>query len=102
MIVCLLRGRRSPPRPGWTGRDHTQSLKQISDCVKHVEAMGGVLIFWCGHRNGRRFETGSVQDRQSVDRTLSTLNWTSVKYPSSGPTHPVSVSVVLTQCSSRG
>jgi hypothetical protein len=23
------------------GRDYTQSLKRISDCVKHVEAIGG-------------------------------------------------------------
>ena len=34
-------GRESQPRPGRTGMAYTQSLKRISDCVKHVEAIGG-------------------------------------------------------------
>ena len=103
MIVCLL-SEGGGVRLGQAGRggikhNHSNKYQTVSNMLKQ---WGGVLIFRCGHRNGRLFETGSVQDRRSVDRRSSNLNWTSVEILASVPAHPVSVSVVLTQCSYRG
>ena len=82
-------GRKSQPRPGRTGMAYTQSLKRISDCVKHVEAIGGgynISVWYTAMDDYSKMAMLSgivppilMMGSRIVDRKPSTLNWTSVE-----------------------
>lgn len=81
-------GRKSQPRPGRTGMAYTQSLKRISDCVKHVEAIGGgynISVWFTGMDDYSKMAMLSgivppilMMGSRIVDRQPCILNWAPV------------------------